>query len=162
MPTLPPEQLARLSALLDQMRLQSRGSSWSRAKDYVTSQMDDFRWGDRFIPKHQDRPNFFTRRNISQKRMAELNEKIRADKAATQQRPVTRSRGPVTVQERTQPGTQRSSKRFQGTQKHSRFGRGGGGGFILGDEFMGKFKRPRWLRRRSLSEQYIPGQGLLS
>ena len=160
MPTLPPEQLARLSALLDQLRLQSRGSSWSRAKDYVTSQMDDFRWGDRFIPKRQDRPNFFTRRNISQKRLAEINERIRADRAET--RPITRSRGPVTVQERTQPGTQRSSKRFQGTQKHSRFGHGGGGGFILGDELMGKFKRPRWLRGKYLSEEYTPGPCLLS
>ena len=160
MPTLPPEQLARLSALLDQMRLQSRGSSWSRAKDYVTSQMDDFRWGDRFIPKRQDRPNFFTRRNISQKRMAELNERIRAEKA-TQQRPVTRSRGPVTVQERTQPGTARSSKRFGG---HSRYGRGGGGGYILGDEIMGRKRRtiPHWRRGRYLSEEYTPGVGLLA
>ena len=160
MPTLPPEQLAQLRALLDQLRLQSRGSSWSRAKDYVTSQMDDFRWGDRFIPKRQDRPNFLTRRNISQKRMGELNERIRAEKA-TQQRPVTRSRGPVTVQERTQPGTARSSKRFGG---HSRYGRGGGGGYILGDEIMGRKRRtiPHWRRGRYLSEEYTPGQGLLA
>jgi len=154
MPTLPPEQLARLSALLDQMRLQSRGSSWSRAKDYVTSQMDDFRWGDRFIPKHQDRPNFFTRRNISQKRMAELNERIRAEKAATQQRPVTRSRGPVTVQQRIQPGTARSSKGFQG---HSRRGRGGG--FIFGEDILGSkgdWHRRRFPRKRNLSEVYRP------
>jgi len=166
MPTLPPEQLARLSALLDQMRLQSRGSSWSRAKDYVTSQMDDFRWGDRFIPKHQDRPNFFTRRNISQKRMAELNEKIRAEKAATQQRPVTRSRGPVTVQERIQPGTQRSSKRFQG-KGHSRFGRFGGTPlfYTLDEMFTGKRGfRPntRFPRKRNLSEVYTQGSGLLA
>ena len=158
MPTLPPEQLARLSALLDQMRLQSRGSSWSRAKDYVTSQMDDFRWGDRFIPKHQDRPNFFTRRNISQKRMAELNERIRAEKA-TQQRPVTRSRGPVTVQERIQPGTQRSSKRFQG---HS--SRGRGGGFIFGEDILGSKgdrHRRRFPRKINLSEVYRP-QGMIT
>jgi len=152
MPTLPPEQLARLSALLDQLRLQSRGSSWSRAKDYVTSQMDDFRWGDRFIPKRQDRPNFFTRRNISQGRMAELNERIRADKAQT--RPVTRSRGPVTVQGRTQPGTARSSKGFQG---HSRRGRGGG--FIFGEDILGRkgdWHRRRFPRKRNLSEVYRP------
>jgi len=152
MPTLPPEQLARLSALLDQLRLQSRGSSWSRAKDYVTSQMDDFRWGDRFIPKRQDRPNFFTRRNISQGRMAELNERIRADKAQT--RPVTRSRGPVTVQGRTQPGTARSSKGFQG---HSRRGRGGG--FIFGEDILGRkgdWHRRRFPRKRNLSEVYNP------
>ena len=158
MPTLPPEQLAQLRALLDQLRLQSRGSSWSRAKDYVTSQMDDFRWGDRFIPKRQDRPNFFTRRNISQKRMAELNERIRAEKA-TQQRPVTRSRGPVTVQERTQPGTARSSKRFQG---HSRRGRGGG--FIFGEDILGSkgdWHRRRFPRKRNLSEVYRP-QGMIT
>jgi len=157
MPTLPPEQLARLSALLDQLRLQSRGSSWSRAKDYVTSQMDDFRWGDRFIPKRQDRPNFFTRRNISQGRMAELNERIRADKAQT--RPVTRSRGPVTVQGRTQPGTARSSKGFQG---HSRRGRGGG--FIFGEDILGRkgdWHRRRFPRKRNLSEVYRP-QGMIT
>ena len=158
MPTLPPEQLAQLRALLDQLRLQSRGSSWSRAKDYVTSQMDDFRWGDRFIPKRQDRPNFFTRRNISQKRMAELNERIRADRAET--RPVTRSRGPITVQERTQPGTARSSKRFGG---HSRYGRGGGG-FIFGEDILGSigdWHRRRFPRKRNLSEVYRP-QGMIT
>ena len=157
MPTLPPEQLAQLRALLDQLRLQSRGSSWSRAKDYVTSQMDDFRWGDRFIPKRQDRPNFFTRRNISQGRMAELNERIRADKAQT--RPVTRSRGPVTVQGRTQPGTARSSKGFQG---HSRRGRGGG--FIFGEDILGRkgdWHRRRFPRKRNLSEVYRP-QGMIT
>ena len=150
MPTLPPEQLAQLRALLDQLRLQSRGSSWSKARGYVSD------LGDRFIPKRQDRQNFFTRRNISQSRMAELNEKIRAEKAATQQRPVTRSRGPVTVQERTQPGTQRSSKRFGG---HSRYGRGGGGGFLLGDEIMGSkanWRKRRYPRNRNLSEVYRP------
>ena len=154
MPTLPPEQLARLRALLDQMRLQSRGSSWSKAKGYVS----DF--GDRFIPKRQDRPNFFTRRNISQKRMAELNERIRAEKAATQQRPVTRSRGPVTVQERTQPGTARSSKGFQG---HSR--RGASGGYIFGEDILGRkgdWHRRRFPRKRNLSEVYTPGPGLLA
>ena len=154
MPTLPPEQLAQLRALLDQLRLQSRGSSWSKAKGYVS----DF--GDRFIPKRQDRPNFFTRRNISQKRMSELNERIRAEKA-TQQRPVTRSRGPITVQERTQPGTARSSKRFGG---HSRYGRGGGG-FILGEDILGSkgdWHRRRFPRKRNLSEVYTQGPGILA
>jgi len=126
------------------MRLQSRGSSWSKAKGYVS----DF--GDRFIPKRQDRPNFFTRRNISQKRMAELNERIRAEKAATQQRPVTRSHGPVTVQERTQPGTQRSSRTFRG---------GSGAPYMINihEHFMGgprgKYRR-KWPRK--FSEVYRP------
>jgi len=103
--------------------------------------------------------------NITDKRIAEINAQSRLRNEAAKRlqiRSQTRSRGPVTVQERIQPGTQRSSKRFQGTQKHSRFGRGGGGGFILGDELMGKFKRPRWLRGKYLTEQYTPGQGLLS
>ena len=159
MPTLPPEQLAQLRALLDQLRLQSRGSSWSKARGYVSD------LGDRFIPKRQDRQNFFTRRNISQGRMAELNEKIRVEKAATQQRPVTRSRGPVTVQERTQPGTQRASKRFQG-KGHSRFGRFGGTPlfYTLDEMFTGKRGfRPntRFPRKRNLSQVYTP-QGLLT
>ena len=155
MPTLPPEQLARLRALLDQMRLQSRGSSWSAAKGNITD------WGSRFIPKRIWDPNPHASTFISKKRLAEINERIRAEKAATQQRPVTRSRGPVTVQERIQPGTARSSKGFQG---HSRYGRGGGGGFILGDEeIMGRKRRtiPHWRRGRYLSEQYTPS-GLLT
>ena len=105
--------------------------------------------------------------NITQAKQEALNkaaalekERIRAIEAARRAQYIDTS--PYRERGRILPGTERSSKRFQGTQKHSRFGRGGGGGFILGDEFMGKFKRPRWLRRRSLSEQYIPGQGLLS
>ena len=148
MPTLPPEQLARLRALLDQMRLQSRGSSWSAAKGNITD------WGSRFIPKRIWDPNPHASTFISKKRLAEINERIRAEKAATQQRPVTRSRGPVTVQERIQPGTARSSKGFQG---HSRRGRGGG--FIFGEDILGRkgdWHRRRFPRKRNLSEVYNP------
>jgi len=148
MPTLPPEQLARLRALLDQMRLQSRGSSWSAAKGNITD------WGSRFIPKRIWDPNPYASTFISKKRLAEINERIRAEKAATQQRPVTRSRGPVTVQERIQPGTARSSKGFQG---HSRRGRGGG--FIFGEDILGRkgdWHRRRFPRKRNLSEVYNP------
>ena len=148
MPTLPPEQLAQLRALLDQLRLQSRGSSWSAAKGNITD------WGSRFIPKRIWDPNPHASTFISKKRLAEINERIRAEKAATQQRPVTRSRGPVTVQERIQPGTARSSKGFQG---HSRRGRGGG--FIFGEDILGRkgdWHRRRFPRKRNLSEVYNP------
>jgi len=101
--------------------------------------------------------------NITDKRIAEINEQNRLKNQAAKRlqiRSQTRSRGPVTVQERTQPGTARSSKGFQG---HSRRGRGGGG-FILGDEdIMGRKRRtiPHWRRGRYLSEQYTPS-GLLT
>ena len=79
---------------------------------------------------------------ISGKRQAEINkaaaiekERIRAAEAG--RRAQYRDTSQYRERGRTQPGTERSSKRFQGTQKHSRFGRGGGGGFILGDELMG-------------------------
>ena len=160
MPTLPPEQLAQLRALLDQMRLQSRGSSWSNAKGNITD------WGSRFIPKRVWNPNPHASTFISKKRLAEINERIRAERVATQQRPATRSRGPVTVQERIQPGTQRSSKRFQG-KGHSRFGRFGGTPlfYTLDEMFTGKRGfRPntRFPRKRNLSEVYTQGPGLLA
>ena len=150
MPTLPPEQLARLSALLDQMRLKSRGSSWSAAKGNITD------WGSRFIPKRIWDPNPHASTFISKKRLAEINERIRAEKAATQQRPVTRSHGPVTVQERTQPGTQRSSRTFRG---------GSGAPYMINihEHFMGgprgKYRR-KWPRK--FSEVYTPGPSLLA
>ena len=150
MPTLPPEQLARLRALLDQMRLQSRGSSWSAAKGNITD------WGSRFIPKRIWDPNPHASTFISKKRLAEINERIRAEKAATQQRPVTRSHGPVTVQERTQPGTQRSSRTFRG---------GSGAPYMINihEHFMGgprgKYRR-KWPRK--FSEVYTPGPSLLA
>ena len=97
--------------------------------------------------------------NITDKRIAEINEQNRLRNEAAK-RLQTRSRGPVTVQERIQPGTQRSSKRFQG---HSRRGRGGG--FIFGEDILGRkgdWHRRRFPRKRNLSEVYTPGPGLLA
>ena len=91
--------------------------------------------------------------NITDKRIAEINEQNRLRNEAAK-RLQTRSRGPVTVQERIQPGTQRSSKRFQG---HSRRGRGGG--FIFGEDILGSkrdWHRRRFPRKRNLSEVYRP------
>ena len=104
--------------------------------------------------------------NITDKRIAEINEQNRLKNQAAKRlqiRSQTRSRGPVTVQERILPGTQRSSKRFQGTQKHSRFGRGGGG-YILGEDILGSkgdWHRRRFPRKRNLSEVYRP-QGMIT
>ena len=106
---------------------------------------------------------------ISGRRQAEINkaaeiekERIRAAEAARRAQYIDTSQ--YHQRGRTQPGTERSSKRFQGTQKHSRFGRGGGGGYILGDEIMGRKRRtiPHWRRGRYLSEEYTPGPGLLA
>ena len=91
--------------------------------------------------------------NITDKRIAEINAQSRLRNEAAK-RLQTRSRGPVTVQERIQPGTQRSSKRFQG---HSRRGRGGG--FIFGEDILGSkrdWHRRRFPRKRNLSEVYRP------
>ena len=104
----------------------------------------------------------FPNRRITKVRQAEINQAAAIERerirAAAEQRQGTRSRGPVTVQERIQPGTARSSKRFQGTQKHSRFGRGGGG-YILGEDILGSkgdWHRRRFPRKRNLSEVYRP------
>ena len=100
--------------------------------------------------------------NITDKRIAEINEQNRLRNEAAKRlqiRSQTRSRGPVTVQERIQPGTQRSSKRFQG---HSRRGRGGG--FIFGEDILGSkgdWHRRRFPRKRNLSEVYRP-QGMIT
>ena len=91
--------------------------------------------------------------NITDKRIAEINEQNRLRNEAAKRLQI-RSRGPVTVQERTQPGTARSSKGFQG---HSRRGRGGG--FIFGEDILGSkgdWHRRRFPRKRNLSEVYRP------
>jgi len=107
----------------------------------------------------------FPNRRITKARQAEINQAAAVERerirAVAEQRQGTRSRGPVTVQERTQPGTARSSGRFQG---HSRYGRGGGGGFLLGDEIMGSkanWRKRRYPRNRNLSEVYRP-QGMIT
>jgi len=107
--------------------------------------------------------------NITDKRIAEINEQNRLKNQAAKRlqiRSQTRSRGPVTVQERIQPGTQRSSKTFQG-KGHSRFGRFGGTPlfYTLDEMFTGKRGfRPntRFPRKRNLSEVYTQGPGLLA
>ena len=105
---------------------------------------------------------------ISKRRQAELNkaaaiekERIRAAEAGRQ----AQYRDTSQYRQRgiTQPGTARSSKRFQGTQKHSRFGRGGGG-YILGEYILGSngdWQRRRFPRKRNLSEVYRP-QGMIT
>ena len=105
----------------------------------------------------------FPNRRITKVRQAEINQAAAIERerirAAAEQRQGTRSRGPVTVQERIQPGTQRSSKRFQG---HSRRGRGGG--FIFGEDILGSkgdWHRRRFPRKRNLSEVYRP-QGMIT
>ena len=105
---------------------------------------------------------------ISKRRQAEINkaaaverERIRAIEAnrQAQYRDTSQYRQRGTVN----PGTARSSKRFQGTQKHSRFGRGGGG-YILGEDILGSkgdWHRRRFPRKRNLSEVYRP-QGMIT
>ena len=100
---------------------------------------------------------------ISGRRQAEINkaaeiekERIRAAEAGRRAQYIDTSQ--YHERGRTQPGTQRSSKRFQGTQKHSRFGRGGGG-YILGEDILGSkgdWHRRRFPRKRNLSEVYRP------
>ena len=105
----------------------------------------------------------FPNRRITKARQAEINQAAAVERerirAVAEQRQGTRSRGPVTVQERIQPGTARSSKRFQG---HSRRGRGGG--FIFGEDILGSkgdWHRRRFPRKRNLSEVYRP-QGMIT
>ena len=109
---------------------------------------------------------------VTKQSIAEANERARLERNRLaliedekrrryKERPGTRARGVLTQTGQTQPGTARSSKRFGG---HSRYGRGGGGGYILGDEIMGRKRRtiPHWRRGRYLSEEYTPGPGLLA
>ena len=146
-----PEQILQFKAIIDEMQRGQGGITGAAAR----------RWN--AVGGLANRFGSY----ISGRRQAEINkaaeiekERIRAAEAARRAQYIDTSQ--YHQRGRTQPGTERSSKRFQGTQKHSRFGRGGGGGFILGDELMGKWKRPRWLRGRYLSEEYTPGPGLLS
>ena len=146
-----PEQILQFKAIIEQMQRGQGGITGAAAR----------RWN--AVGGLANRFGSY----ISGRRQAEINkaaaiEKERIRAAEADRRAQYRDTSQYRERGRTQPGTERSSKRFQGTQKHSRFGRGGGGGFILGDELMGKWKRPRWLRGKYLSEQYTPGQGLLA
>ena len=166
-----PEQIAQMRAVIAAMQgnqsvLQRR--IWNPAKSLIQSsdlQQNLSRGG------YQGWNPFKRGSTVTKQSIAEANERARLErnrlaaiedsrKRQYRERPGTRGRGELTQRGTTQPGTARSSKRFSG---HSRYGRGGGGGFILGDEIMGRKRRtiPHWRRGRYLSEQYTPS-GLLT
>ena len=108
---------------------------------------------------------------VTKQSIAEANERARLERNRLaliedekrrryKERPGTRARGVLTQTGQTQPGTARSSKRFQG---HSRRGRGGG--FIFGEDILGRkgdWHRRRFPRKRNMSEIYTPGPSLLA
>ena len=157
-----PEQILQFKAIIEQMQRGQGGITGAAARRWnaVGGFADRvYNYGKQGIQAG------FPNRRITKVRQAEINQAAAVERerirAVAEQRQGTRSRGPITVQERPQPGTARSSKGFQG---HSRRGRGGGG-FILGDEdIMGRKRRtiPHWRRGRYLSEEYTPGAGLLA
>jgi len=142
-----PAQIEQLRAAIANMQ-RSQGGVTGRAAQLWNAAGG---WADRFGTY------------ISKRRQAEINkaaaverERIRAIEAnrQAQYRDTSQYRQRGTVN----PGTARSSKRFQGTQKHSRFGRGGGG-YILGEDILGSkgdWHRRRFPRKRNLSEVYRP------
>ena len=156
-----PEQILQFKAIIEQMQRSKGGITGAAARRWnaVGGFADRvYNYGKQGIQAG------FPNRRITKARQAEINQAAAIERErirAAQQSTGTRSRGPVTVQERIQPGTARSSKGFQG---HSRYGRGGGGGYILGDEIMGRKRRtiPHWRRGRYLSEEYTPGPSLLA
>jgi len=147
-----PAQIEQLRAAIANMQ-RSQGGVTGRAAQLWNAAGG---WADRFGTY------------ISKRRQAEINkaaaverERIRAIEAnrQAQYRDTSQYRQRGTVN----PGTARSSKRFQGTQKHSRFGRGGGG-YILGEDILGSkgdWHRRRFPRKRNLSEVYRP-QGMIT
>ena len=157
-----PEQILQFKAIIEQMQRGQGGITGAAARRWNAVGG----WADKvYNYGKQGIQAGFPNRRITKARQAEINQAAAVERerirAVAEQRQGTRSRGPVTVQQRTQPGTARSSKGFQG---HSRYGRGGGGGYILGDEIMGRKGRtiPHWRRGRYLSEEYTPGPGLLA
>ena len=158
-----PEQILQLRAAIANMQRSQGGITGAAARRWNAVGG----WADRvYNYGKQGIQAGFPNRRITKVRQAEINQAAAIERerirAAAEQRQGTRSRGPVTVQERTQPGTARSSGRIQG---HSRYGRGGGGGFLLGDEVMGSkanWRKRRYPRNRNLSEVYTQGSGLLA
>ena len=140
-----PEQILQFKAIIEQMQRSQGGITGAAARQWnaVGGLADKFG------------------SYISGKRKAEINkaaaiekERIRAAEAGRQAQYIDKSQ--YRERGRTQPGTQRSSGRFHG---HSRYGRGGGGGFLLGDEIMGSkanWRGRRYPRNRNLSEVYRP------
>ena len=140
-----PEQILQFKAIIEQMQRGQGGITGAAAR----------RWN--AVGGLANRVGSY----ISGRRQAEINkaaaiekERIRAAEAARRAQYIDTSQ--YRERGRTQPGTQRSSGRFQG---HSRYGRGGGGGFLLGDEIMGSkanWRGRRYPRNRNLSEVYNP------
>jgi hypothetical protein len=169
-----PEQILQLRAAIAAMQgnqsvLQRR--IWNPAKSLIQStdlQQNLSRGG------YQGWNPFKRGSAVTKQSIAEANERARLERNRLaliedekrrryKERPGTRARGVLTQTGQTQPGTARSSKRFQGTQKHSRFGRGGGG-FIFGEDILGSkrdWHRRRFPRKRNLSEVYRP-QGMIT
>ena len=156
-----PEQILQFKAIIEQMQRSKGGITGAAARRWnaVGGFADRvYNYGKQGIQAG------FPNRRITKARQAEINQAAAIERerirAAAEQRQGTRSRGPVTVQQRTQPGTARSSKGFQG---HSRRGRGGG--FIFGEDILGRkgdWHRRRFPRKRNLSEVYTQGPGLLA
>ena len=157
-----PEQILQLRAAIANMQRSQGGITGAAARRWNAVGG----WADKvYNYGKQGIQAGFPNRRITKVRQAEINQAAAMERerirATAEQRQGTRSRGPVTVQERTQPGTQRSSKRFGG---HSRYGRGGGG-FILGEDILGSkanWRKRRYPRNRNLSEVYTQGSGLLA
>ena len=155
-----PEQILQFKAIIEQMQRSKGGITGAAARRWnaVGGFADRvYNYGKQGIQAG------FPNRRITKARQAEINQAAAIERErirAAQQSTGTRSRGPVTVQERIQPGTARSSKGFQG---HSRRGRGGG--FIFGEDILGRkgdWHRRRFPRKRNLSEVYTQGPGLLA
>jgi hypothetical protein len=155
-----PEQILQFKAIIEQMQRSQGGITGAAARRWNAVGG----WADKvYNYGKQGIQAGFPNRRITKVRQAEINQAAAVERerirAAAEQRQGTRSRGPVTVQQRTQPGTQRSSKRFQG---HSRSG--AGGGFIFGEDILGSkgdWHRRRFPRKRNLSEVYRP-QGMIT
>ena len=145
-----PEQILQFKAIIEQMQRGQGGITGAAAR----------RWN--AVGGLANRFGSY----ISGRRQAEINkaaaiekERIRAAEAARRAQYIDLSQQRQAG--RIQPGTARSSKRFGG---HSRYGRGGGG-FILGEDILGRkgdWHRRRFPRKRNLSEVYTPGLGLLA
>ena len=155
-----PEQILQFKAIIEQMQRSKGGITGAAARRWnaVGGFADRvYNYGKQGIQAG------FPNRRITKARQAEINQAAAIERErirAAQQSTGTRSRGPVTVQERIQPGTARSSKGFQG---HSRRGRGGG--FIFGEDILGRkgdWHRRIFPRKRNLSEVYTQGPGLLA
>ena len=152
-----PEQILQFKAIIEQMQRSQGGVTGQAAKLWNAAGG----WAE--VVRNQGKRGVNVlwpgTTNITQAKQEALNkaaalekERIRAIEASRQAQ--YRDTSPYRERGRTQPGTQRSSKRFQG---HSRRGRGGG--FIFGEDILGSkrdWHRRRFPRKRNLSEVYRP------